>query len=30
MLEIIVRLEQGVSSEEFDQDAAYAPYIARE
>lgn len=29
MLEIIVRLEEGVSGKELDQDASYAPNIAR-
>jgi hypothetical protein len=30
MLEVVVRLEQGVASEEFDQDASYTPDVARE
>lgn len=30
VLEIVVRLEQGISSEELDKDAAYTPDITRE
>lgn len=30
MLEIIVCLEQSVTSKEFDKNATYAPYVARE
>lgn len=29
VLEIIVRLEEGIAGEEFDKDAPYAPDIAR-
>ena len=30
MLQIIVRLEQGIACEELDENAAYAPNVARE
>lgn len=30
MLQVIVRLEQGVAGEELDKNAAYAPNVARE
>lgn len=30
MLEVVMRLEKGVASEEFDQDTSYTPDIARE
>ena len=30
MFEVVVRLEKGISSEEFDQDTAYTPDVAGE
>jgi hypothetical protein len=30
MLQVIVRLEQGIAGEELDENAAYAPDVARE